>query len=109
MADPVLLDTGVVVALVNAADPDHDACVAAWTRLRRPVLTVEGVLVEAAHLLREQRGGASPAREACVPRPAGPLTASHRKPAAIRSSPGNASTASGPGSAPVPFPEVLST
>lgn len=54
---PILLDTGVVVALVNAADPDHARCVEAWSAVRGPVLTVEGVLVEAAHLLRRARGG----------------------------------------------------
>jgi len=38
----VLLDTGVVVALVNAADPDHARCREVWGRLRARIFTVEG-------------------------------------------------------------------
>ncbi len=53
----MLLDTGVVVALVNAADPDHGRCREVWSQLRAQVVTVEGVLVEATHLLRRARGG----------------------------------------------------
>jgi len=57
VAESILLDTGAVVALVNAADPDHDRCVEVWSELRADIFTVEGVLVEAAHLLRRARGG----------------------------------------------------
>jgi predicted nucleic acid-binding protein len=57
----VLLDTGFLVALVNARDPDHTRCAEAWDALRAVVVTVEGVLVEAAHLLRRARGGATAA------------------------------------------------
>ena len=57
MPGRILLDTGVVVALVNAADPDHARCVAAWRDVRAQLVSVEGVLVEAAHLLRRARGG----------------------------------------------------
>lgn len=58
MAEPaILLDTGVVVALTNASDPDHARCREAWSRVRDPLVTVEGVLVEAAYLLRRCRGG----------------------------------------------------
>jgi predicted nucleic acid-binding protein len=57
VADTVLLDTGVVVALVNARDPDHARCVALSRELRARLVTVEGVLVEAAHLLRRAPGG----------------------------------------------------
>ncbi len=53
----VLLDTGIIVALVNRADPDHARCVDLWGELRAQIVTVEGVLVEAAHLLRRARGG----------------------------------------------------
>jgi predicted nucleic acid-binding protein len=52
----VLLDTGVVVALVNAADPDHARCVEVWKEIRASLVTVEGVLVETAHLLRRVPG-----------------------------------------------------
>jgi predicted nucleic acid-binding protein len=57
----VLIDTGFVVALVNRADPDHARCVAAWAGVRASLLTVEGVLVEAAHLLRRTEKGAAAA------------------------------------------------
>lgn len=57
MARKVLLDTGVIVALVNAADPDHARCRAIWSGLRAYLYTVEGVLVEATHLLSRAPGG----------------------------------------------------
>lgn len=66
MADRALLDTGFVVALVNADDPDHAACVAVWSECRAELYTVEGVLVEAAHLLRGARGGAKAAAELLI-------------------------------------------
>jgi predicted nucleic acid-binding protein len=56
-----LLDTGFVVALVNARDPDHARCVDVWRDLRAQLFSVEGVLVECAHLLRKAPGGASAA------------------------------------------------
>ncbi len=56
MARRALLDTGFVVALVNAADVDHERCVAVWKGLRARLFTVEGVLVECAHLLRRTPG-----------------------------------------------------
>jgi predicted nucleic acid-binding protein len=58
VARPLLLDTGFLVALVNEADPDHMACVETWKGVRAPLVTTEGVLVEAAHLLRRSAGGA---------------------------------------------------
>jgi predicted nucleic acid-binding protein len=61
VARRVLLDTGVIVALVNAKDPDHEACVAVWKTLRAQIFSVEGVLVECAHLLQRVRGGAGDA------------------------------------------------
>lgn len=54
-----LLDTGFVVALLRADDPDHGSCVEVWNGLRAPrLVSVEGVLVESAHLVRRVRGGA---------------------------------------------------
>jgi predicted nucleic acid-binding protein len=51
----ILLDTGVIVAALNDRDPDH-ARVVEWMRpTRAQWLTVEGVLVEATHLLRKVR------------------------------------------------------
>jgi uncharacterized protein len=57
VARRALLDTGVVVALVNSADPDHEACVRVWADLRAQLFSVDGVLVEAAHMLRRAKGG----------------------------------------------------
>jgi uncharacterized protein len=54
-----LLDTGFVVALVNGSDPDHDRCVAVWRELRAALYSVDGVTVEAAHLLGRVRNGAA--------------------------------------------------
>jgi len=51
VARELLLDTGFLIALVNARDPDHHRCASVWNTLRARVVTVEGVLVEAAHLL----------------------------------------------------------
>lgn len=61
VAEKVLLDTGVIVALVNEADPDHQRCRDIWSRLRASIYTVEGVLVEAAHLLSRATGGSDAA------------------------------------------------
>jgi predicted nucleic acid-binding protein len=63
VAKPVLLDTGYLVALVNARDPDHLRCKEHWATLRAKLVTVEGVLVEATHLLRKAPGGARSAVE----------------------------------------------
>ena len=61
MARSFLLDTGFLVALVNAKDPDHEQCTEVWSTLRGAVVTVEGVLMEASHLLARARGGSSAA------------------------------------------------
>jgi predicted nucleic acid-binding protein len=57
VADRALLDTGFVVALVNGSDPAHREAAAFWEPWRGEVVTVEGILVEAAWLLRKARGG----------------------------------------------------
>lgn len=59
MASKFLLDTGFIVALVNADDPDHESCAEVWSVLRARLFSVEGVLVEAAHLVRRERTGAA--------------------------------------------------
>ena len=61
MVRRALIDTGFVIALVNARDPDHEDCVAVWRTLRARLFSVEGVLVECAHLLRRTPGGAAAA------------------------------------------------
>jgi uncharacterized protein len=57
VARRALLDTGFVVAVVNRADPDHERCVEVWRDLRTQLLSVDGVIVEAAHLVRRSPGG----------------------------------------------------
>ncbi len=57
MPSTLLLDTGFLVALANRRDPDHRRCVEAWAPLRAKFISVEGVLVEAAHLLRRAPDG----------------------------------------------------
>jgi predicted nucleic acid-binding protein len=52
----VLLDTGPLVAVLDAADQWHDRCVAAWHELAGRCLTTEAVVTEASHLVA--RGGA---------------------------------------------------
>jgi hypothetical protein len=52
-----LLDSGFVIALANAQDPDHERCVEVWRGLRAQLLSVDGVLVEASYLLRKERAG----------------------------------------------------
>ncbi len=56
---PFLLDTGVLVALINAGDPDHARCAATWAEVSGPFVTTEGVLVETAHLVRRNPQGFS--------------------------------------------------
>lgn len=52
----ILLDTGPLVALLDAADARHRDCVAQWNELGPRCLTTEAVLTEATHLVA--RGGA---------------------------------------------------
>lgn len=53
MARRILLDTGVLVATLNSKDPDHQEVRDCLAGLRARFVTVEGVLVEASHLLRK--------------------------------------------------------
>jgi predicted nucleic acid-binding protein len=47
----VLVDAGPLVALIDRADPEHDACVAALKTLRDPLITVWPAFTEAMYLL----------------------------------------------------------
>lgn len=58
---PIAVDTGPIVALLNARDRHH-----AWARktfsiLEPPLLTCEAVMAEACHLLRRLQGGGAAA------------------------------------------------
>jgi uncharacterized protein len=53
---PVLLDTGVIVALLDRSEKHHAGCVQAIAALERPLVTCEAVIAEACYLLRGLRG-----------------------------------------------------
>jgi uncharacterized protein len=53
---PVLLDTGVIVALLDRSERRHAACVEVMTDLAAPLVTCEAVIAEACYLLRRLRG-----------------------------------------------------
>jgi predicted nucleic acid-binding protein len=55
---PVLLDTGVVVALLQRESHRHEECVEAMSRLGQPLVTCEAVITESCHLLRRLPGAA---------------------------------------------------
>ncbi len=55
---PVLLDTGVVVALLDRSERRHQACVDAVAALRSTLVTCEAVIAESCYLLRTQPGAA---------------------------------------------------
>lgn len=55
IARDVLLDTGPLVAALDAGDQWHEVTVAHWPELVARCLTTEAVLTEATHLI--QRGG----------------------------------------------------
>ena len=55
---PVLLDTGVIVALLDRDEKHHDACVSAVRDLAAPLVTCEAVIAESCYLLRSLRGAA---------------------------------------------------
>jgi uncharacterized protein len=59
---PVLLDSSVIVALLDRSQPFHEACADALQNLRGPLFTCEAVIVESCHLLRNLEG----AREAVL-------------------------------------------
>ena len=59
---PVLLDSSVIVALLDRSQQSHSACAEALRNLERPLVTCEAVIVESCHLLRTLQG----AREAVL-------------------------------------------
>jgi len=54
----VLLDTGPLVALINAADRDHAWSLQRWADIAPPMLTCESVISEACFLLQQTGTGA---------------------------------------------------
>ncbi len=53
----IIVDTGPLVALLNARDEHHAWARATMQTLQPPMLTCEAVLTEAAFLVRKLRGG----------------------------------------------------
>jgi len=55
---PVLVDTGVIVALLDRSETRHARCVSVLEGLERPLVTCEAVIAESCYLLRGLRGAA---------------------------------------------------
>jgi predicted nucleic acid-binding protein len=55
---PVLLDTGVIVALLDRSERSHARCVEVIESLVAPLVTCEAVIAEACYLLRGIHGAA---------------------------------------------------
>lgn len=53
---PVLLDTGVIVALLDRSERHHALCVRALEDLEQPLATCEAVIAESCYLLRDLHG-----------------------------------------------------
>jgi len=53
---PVLLDTGVIVALLDRSERRHGACAAAVQQVEAPLITCEAVIAESCYLLRSLAG-----------------------------------------------------
>ncbi len=55
---PVLLDTGVIVALLDRSERHHTRCAEAIEGLERPLVACEAVIAESCYLLRGLPGAA---------------------------------------------------
>ena len=55
---PILLDTGVIVALLDRSERFHRQCAEAVESLERPLVTCEAVIAESCYLLRDLPGAA---------------------------------------------------
>ena len=53
---PALLDTGVIVALLDRSEKFHQACSQAMRSLEAPLVTCEAVIAESCYLLRNLSG-----------------------------------------------------
>lgn len=53
---PVLLDTGVIVALLDRSEKFHPACAESVRQLQSPLVTCEAVIAESCYLLRHLAG-----------------------------------------------------
>ena len=57
MRSKVILDTGVLVAVLDKSDRYHSWAIAQWSNIAKPVLTCEAVISEACFILRNVYGG----------------------------------------------------
>lgn len=55
---PFLLDTGVIVALLDRSEQFHEACSQTIREIEGPLITCEAVIAESCYLLRNLRGAA---------------------------------------------------
>jgi predicted nucleic acid-binding protein len=55
---PILLDTGVIVALLDRSERFHEICVERFEDLAGPLVTCEAVIAESCYLLRRLPGAA---------------------------------------------------
>ena len=55
---PVLLDTGVIVALLDRSERQHQTCVSIVKALTQPLVTCEAVVAESCYLVREMPSAA---------------------------------------------------
>ncbi len=53
---PLLLDTGVVVALLDRSEKHHAACAEIAAAVEQPLITCEAVIAESCYLVRNLRG-----------------------------------------------------
>ena len=53
---PALLDTGVIVALLDRSEKFHQACADALHQMHAPLITCEAVIAESCYLLRSLPG-----------------------------------------------------
>jgi uncharacterized protein len=65
---PALLDTGAIVALLDASDSFHRRCAEALADLRAPLITCEAVIAESCYLLRNVEGASEAMLESIASR-----------------------------------------
>jgi predicted nucleic acid-binding protein len=53
---PVLLDTGVIVALLDRSEKHHRVCAEIVGQMEQPLVTSEAVIAESCYLVRNLRG-----------------------------------------------------
>jgi predicted nucleic acid-binding protein len=54
--NPVLLDTGCIVALLDRSSDHHEECASVVATLEDPLVTCEAVIAQSCYLLRDVRG-----------------------------------------------------